>query len=122
MATPVLQVNHTTVPASEPYYMGTGGVYIPRPPATVRTNGLGWDIAAGYSSVEWSWEALTIQDYNWWATVLLWQPSQQFSHAYLYNWLGDLTTYSNAVVHRPTFERIVGNVYLNVKIVIDQLL
>ncbi len=122
MATPVLQVNHTTVPASEPYYMGTGGTYVPKPPATVRTNGLGQDVAAGYSSVEWSWEELSKDDYLWWYTILLGQPSQQFSHAYLYNHVGDLTTYSNAVVHRPTFERIVGNVYLNVKIVIDQLL
>lgn len=122
MATPVMQINHTTIPSAEPYRMGTGGRYLAKPPATVRQNGLGIDVVAGYSSVEWSWDAISMDDYLWWYTILLGQPSQLFSHAYLYNHVGTLTTYSNAIVHRPSFEYVQGDTYFNVKLVIDQLI
>ena len=117
----VMQINHTTIQAAAPYYMGSGGTYIPKPPATVRTNGQGLDVVAGYSSIEWSWEAISMDDYLFWYTIMLGQASFQYSHAYLYNHAGNLITYSNAIVHRPTFSRIQGDTYFDVKIVIDQL-
>jgi len=122
MAVAVLQVNHTTVPSAAPYYMGTGGRILPKPPAVVRQNGLGWDVPAGYASLEWSWDKLTITDYLWWNTVLLGQASQQFSHAYLYDFQFNLTTYSNCVVHRPTYEYVDGDTVYNVKLTIDMLI
>jgi len=118
----VMQVNHTTIPSSAPYFMGTGGRYLFKTPAVVRQNGLGVDVVAGYASVEWTWDKLSYDDYTWWYTILLGQASQLFSHAYLYNNVSALVTYSNAVVHMPTHEYIEGNVYNNVKLVIDQLL
>lgn len=118
----VLQVNNNYILSTSPYYMGEGGTYIPKPPAVVRQNGLGWDVVAGYASVEWSWEWLTVADITWWYTIMLGQPSFQFSQAKLYNHIGVLTTYTNCVVHMPTFEKIVGDTYFNVKLVIDQLI
>ena len=122
MATPVIQINHNIVPSAAPYFMGTGGTLIPHPPATLRQNGLGLDITAGYSSFEWKWDILSTDDYAWWTTIMLAQPSFQFSHALLYDWRGVLTSYTNAIVHRPTFEAIKGNTYLNVTVMIDQLI
>lgn len=122
MATPVMQVNNNTVPAVEPHYMGVGGTLIPHPPVVLRQNGLGLDITAGYSSFEWKWEALSTADFYWWNAIMLGQPSFQFSQARLYNYLGVLTNYTNAVLHRPTFEGIKGDTYLNVTILIDQLI
>ena len=117
-----MQINHNTILSVAPYYMGDGGTYIPKPPATVRQNGLGLDVVAGYSSVEWSWEYLTAADYTWWTVLLVEAPSLQFSHAYLYDHHSALITYSNCVVHRPTFEKIVGDTYYNVRLLIDQLI
>lgn len=123
MATPVIQINHITIPSNPPYYMGTGGTIVPKPPAVVRQNGAGQDVVAGYSSFEWSWEVISISDYAWWATTILYgTPSAIFNHAYLYNYLGVLTTYGSCVVHRPTFEKIVGDTYQTVRVVIDQLI
>ena len=122
MATPVMQVNNNTVPAVEPHYMGVGGTLIPHPPAVLRQNGLGLDITAGYSSFEWKWEVLSTADFYWWNAIMLGQPSFQFSQARLYNYLGVLPNYTNCVLHRPTFEGIKGDTYLNVTILIDQLI
>ena len=120
--TAIIQINHTPIRSVEPYYMGTGGRYLAQEPAVVRQNGLGLDVVAGYSSVTWSWEAIDLDDYLFWYTIMLGQASFRYSHAYLYNAAGNLLTYSNAVVHRPSFEYVQGTTYYNVKLVIDQLI
>ena len=121
MATPVLQINHTIIPAGAPYYMGTGGTYIAKPPAVIRQNGLGMDVTAGYSSVEIAWSFLLASDMNFWQTILLGQASFQFGHAVLYDWIGTLQTYQNIIVHRPIFGHVLGDTFYDVHIILDQL-
>jgi len=117
-----LELNHNTVPSGVPYFMGTGGTYIAKPPATVRQNGQGNDVVAGYASVEWSWPYLTANDFRWWTTTLLnLAPSAVYNHAILYDYNGWLTTYSNCCVHRPTYGHVQGDTFFDVKVVIDML-
>jgi hypothetical protein len=79
-------------------------------------------VVAGYASVEWSWPYLTANDFRWWTTTLLnLAPSAVYNHAILYDYNGWLTTYSNCCVHRPTFSRVQGDTFFDVKVVIDQL-
>lgn len=119
--TPVLQINHTIIPSAAPYQMGIGGTFIAKPAATLRQNGLGIDVVAGYASVNWTWDYLSISDYLWWNTILLGQASFQYSHALLWDHASNLIAYSNIVVHRPTFGHVKGDVYYEVAILLDQL-
>lgn len=118
----ILQVNHTTIQSSAPNYMGDGGTYVAKPPAVLRQTGLGTDIVAGYATVDWSWPYLSTSDISFWYTILLGQASQLFSHAYLYNHVGQLVTYSSAVIHMITFARVQGDVFHECKISLTNLL
>lgn len=118
----ILQVNHTNILSIEPNYMGTGGTYIAKPPAVVRQNGLGLDIVAGYSTLEWSWPYLSITEMNFWYTMLLGQASAQFNHAYLYNHMGNLITYSNAVVKMVAYGHAMGDTFFDCKLEITNLI
>lgn len=102
------------------------GFYLFNPPEILRSNGIGEAVAAGYASVTWTWATMELGDstkgFTWWYTTLLTGlPSKTFTSASLYNNLQASTNYTNAVVYRPTYEKINGSLYYNVIVEIKQL-
>lgn len=122
LPTAVMLMSGVLVRCTAPYWMGAAGSIKPIPPSVIRQNGQGEDVVAGYSSFEWTWEELTVTDYRWWTQGILGNAASATMGVRLYNYDGVLTDYSNAVVHRPSYERIAGDVFYNVKLVIDQIL
>lgn len=71
----------------------------------LRTNGDGETVVSGYATVTWTFEFMDMSDFTWIATTLLGGAySVKYSSAQLYNDLGTLTTYTNAVALRPVYE------------------
>lgn len=113
-----MTINGVTIPSP----MGDRGLYLFKPAETIRSNGLGEAVAAGYASLTWTWPHMNATDYNWWYTTLLTGlPSRTFTTASLYNNLSTLTSYTNVVVYRPTYESISGGLYQNVVVEIKHI-
>src|SRR5687768_15688534 len=113
------QINSITIPTS----MDNRGVYVARAPEIVGVDGEGVPIQAGYSTLTWTYDIMTIAEYTWWTTTLLGgAPGARFTTAQLYNHAAVLTTYTNIVVKRPTFGGIDSGLYHDVVIEITQLI
>lgn len=114
-----MHINGVTIPTT----LDNRGTYIFEPPAVVRKNGKGLAVTGGYSKLTWRWARMKQSDWNWWCTTILTGlASKQFSSAQLYNHMNVLTTFSNVVVNRPTFEKVSGARYINVQIEITNIL
>jgi hypothetical protein len=114
-----MTINGVTIPF-------TNGYYLPKPPEVIRSNGAGAAVSAGYASLTWTWPSMVLGDVNggftWWYTTLLaGLPSKTFATASLYNDLWVLTSYTNVVVYRPTFESISGGLFKNVVVEIRHI-
>lgn len=84
-----------------------GGGYKFMRPETLRFNGRGEPVTAGYSTVEWSVDFMPKADYLWWRTTLLAGIAyKRYTSASLYDDTQTLTAYTNCVVIAPTFEKI----------------
>ncbi len=114
------QINSVTIPAA----IADVGIYLPRPPQEIRRAANGVAIAEPYSSVEWTWELMTIANYTWWVTTLLGGAiSAEYSTAQLHNYLGVLTTYAHIIVNRPSHGGFIHSTLLqNVTIKLEQLI
>ncbi len=85
-------------------------------------NGMGLDVEATTATVTWKWPSLKKTDFSWWTTTLLGgSRSVEFSQAKLFNHLQTLRTFTQCIVHRPTYEEIRSGAYYGVQVVITYI-
>lgn len=71
----------------------------------LRTNGDAEAVTAGYATVTWTFEWMTMSDYTWIRDTLLGgAQSYKFSSASLVDDKGATISPTNAVAYRPTYE------------------
>lgn len=88
----------------------------------LRTNGEGDDVVSAYHTLTWTFEQMSLMDFTWIVSTLMDdEPSVSYSSAVLYNRLGVLTSYTNAVAHEPTWDAASGGKVLGVTWVIDRI-
>lgn len=110
-----------------PIDMATRGVgYVFSPPAVVAINGLGDAVTAGGYSVDWSFAALSLDEWFWWTVTLLGSAASKRFASYLgstivVNDRGNYQAFSHCVVYRPQAESFTGVYYRGVKVRIDQM-
>lgn len=101
-------------------------VYQFSPGEIIAQNGDGEDImSAEGASVVWQWAQLSADEWDYlYTSVLGGNPSAKSTsenNTTVYNNARAEQSYSNAVVHRPSYETLSGNTYFNVGILINQL-
>jgi hypothetical protein len=113
-----MHLGGTTIPTS---IEQSGGHYrIDR--ERLRQNGEGEAVVSGYYTLTWTFPQMSLSDFTWIASTLLGgAASVKYTSAQLYNKLGTLTTYTNAVAHEPTWETARGGYLENVTWVIDRI-
>jgi len=113
------QINSVTIPVA----IADAGIYLPKPPQEIRRAANGVAIAEPYSSIEWTWELMTLANYTWWVTTLLsGAAAAEFTTAQLYNHLAVLTTYTHIIVNRPSHGGFIHSALVqNVTIKLEQL-
>jgi hypothetical protein len=95
-----MHLGGTTIPDS----IASRGRYLYQK-EVLRTNGDGEAVVSGYATVTWTFDFMEMTDINWIATTLMGGAySLKFTSAQLKNDLGVLTTFTNAVSQRPTYE------------------
>lgn len=102
------------------------GTYIFERPKSIRKNGKGEAVVAGFARLTWTWARMSQEDWNFWnTTVLAGSASRSISAspaAKLFNHMNVLTDYSYCVILAPSFERVQNAKYINVKLEIEQIL
>lgn len=72
-------------------------------------NGDGEAIVANFYTLTWTFEQMALADFTWICSTLLGgAASVKYSSAQLYNKLGVLTSYTNAVAYEPTWDSASG--------------
>lgn len=90
-------------------------------PATEK-NGLGQVVSGGYPEVTITYDYLSPTNFAWWATTICGgAASATHTSATLYTDLSATASYTNCVVHYPTYESIQGAWYSNVVVKITQI-
>jgi len=90
--------------------------------SSIETNGLGEVVSGGYPEVTLTYDELSATNFAWWAsTICANLASKTHTSATLYTDQGATASYTNAVVHYPTYDGIRGAWYQNVVIRITQL-
>lgn len=88
----------------------------------LRKNGDGEAVVSGYYKLTWTFPQLSLSDMTWICSTLLGgAASVTYSSAELYNKIGTLTSYTNAVAYEPTFDTATGGYFENVVWVIDRI-
>lgn len=88
----------------------------------LRTNGDAEAVMANYYTLTWTFEQMALTDFTWIrSTLLSGAGSVKYSSASLYNDLGVLTSYTNAVAYEPTWEAASGGYVTGVTWVIDRI-
>lgn len=113
-----MHLGGTTIPTS---IEQSGGKYnMVRP--QLRKNGDGEAVTANYSTLTWTFQQMSLSDFTWICSTLLGgAASVLYTSAQLYNKLGVLTTYTNAVAYEPTYDAAHGGYVENVTWIIDRI-
>lgn len=125
MADTGIRINLSGTLTALPSTMDGRGTYVFEPPQIVRKNGIGEAVTSGFSKLTWKWKSLTQTQWNFInTTVLGGAASKTITGANaikLYNHMNVLTTYTNCVIQRPTFENVAWGRYINVSWEIEQI-
>lgn len=113
-----MHLGGTTIPTS---IEQSGGKYsIVRP--QLRKNGDGEAVTANHSTLTWTFAQMSLSDFTWICSTLLGSAaSVAYTSAQLYDKLGVLTTYTNAVAYEPTYETASGGLVEGVTWIIDRI-
>lgn len=111
-------INGVTIPAT----IDNHGSYKYTPAEIVGKNGLGELVVAGFASITWTFPYMTFSDFDWWRVTLLTNLRyRRFTAAQLWDDGRTLTSFTNCIVNRPTYEKISSGAYTNVTVLIEQL-
>lgn len=100
-----MHLGGTTIPTS--IELGGGQYKFGR--ERLRVNGDGEAVVAGYYTLTWTFSQMSLSDFTWIRSTLLGSAaSVKYTSAQLYNELGVLTTYTNAVAYEPTWDAAKG--------------
>lgn len=90
-------------------------------PVTER-NGLGEAVSGGYAEVTINYPYLSLDGWTYWATtVCAGLASKTHTSATLYTDMSATASFTNCVVHYPTYEAIEGAYYRGVAVKIEQI-
>jgi hypothetical protein len=88
----------------------------------LRTNGDGEAVMANYYTLTWTFEQMSLTDFTWIrSTLMSGAGSVKYSSASLYNDLGVLTSYTNAVAYEPVWDTASGGQVFGVTWIIDRI-
>lgn len=88
----------------------------------LRINGDGEAVMAGYYTLTWTFDQMSLTDFTWIRSTLLGGAgSVKYSSASLYNDLGVQTSYTNAVAYMPTWDGAKGGYVEGVTWVIGRI-
>ena len=114
-----MHLGGTDIPAS---IENGGGAYLIDCPRLGK-NGDGEAIVGGYYTVTWTFPQMSLADFTWICSTLLGgAASVTYTSAQLFNKLGVLTTYTNAVAHEPTWGKARGGLVEDVTWIIDRII
>lgn len=113
-----MHLGGTDIPAS--IENGGGGYSFVRP--QLRKNGDAEAVVSNYSTLTWTFPQMPLSDFTWICSTLLGgAPSVLYTSAQLYNKLGVLTNYTNAVAYEPTYDKARGGYVEGVTWIIDRI-
>ena len=113
-----MQINSIDIPTT----MNDRGGYYWKPAEILGYNGKGEPVKADGQSLEWVYDELSADEWDWWATTLLGDAaSAEFTQAQLYDDNKDLTTFTHCIVYRPVREKFLRGKHINVTISITDI-
>lgn len=113
-----MHLGGTSIPTS----IIDGGGHYDMARQQLRKNGDGEAVVSGYYTLTWTFPQMSLTDFTWIVSTLMsGAASVTYSSAELYNRLGALTSYTNAVAYEPTYDTAHGGWIENVTWIIDRI-
>ena len=116
MATP--SIDSTALPTS--LQRAKGYTFHPQPIAATRGDGL--PVRAGMQKITWEFSYMTPTEWDWWADTILGGARQKAITCELWDDDWTETSFTEAILHKPTYESRRGGLYYGVKVEITNLL
>lgn len=117
----VPQINGIAIPSSCAHRASNYDYDVP----IIGRNGEKEPVALDHARLIWTWDILTNTEMAWWVTTLLGGALHlSVSGAgttKLYNKWGVLTNHDSCKVYQPTYKAITGHSFLQVTVIIDNL-